>query len=491
MKNIILILSIFHFGNIYAQNEEDALRYSKRDIGGTARNMAMAGAITALGGDFSAVLQNPAAVGKFGKNNFSFTPYVGHDRVETNYLNQSKSTQKSSFKISNISFLKAYDLNAITNTDWVSLQLGAGYNRTQSFNQNTNYSGTGQTSIIDYFISKADGISSTEIYSILPFSSGLAYETFAIDPYLNPDQTTSYSTPIFGPVMQSRNIRSEGGMGEINFVMSANYKNRLLIGGSFNVVLLNYYTAFNHIETYNDPMSTLKKIDYSGYLDVSGRGLNARIGAIFTPTDFIRLGASIETPTRLSINEKFGNDLRTTLGSSVNSVTTPPTGAFDYVVRTPLKATGSIGFIFKKLGSISAEFELIDYSTMKMKSLRNSGVNFYAFNSENQQITNLYTTGYNIKLGAEARLTPSLYLRGGYATFGSPFKSEKNIYSPDDVFYTGGLGYNFGKYYLDFAAVVKQSKFNYVAYDPTFEGSTASVNSLRKQFVLTFGYRFQ
>ena len=493
MKKIYALLMLVLAGTAHAQNEEDALRYSAEGLGGTARSMSMAGSMSALGGDFSAVLQNPAAMGKFIKKNFSFTPFIEQNVVSANYMGNTVTQNRSNMKVGNISLVKSYELDPRLNNNWISFQLGAGYNRTQSFNERFEYSGNSETSIIDYFINEGYGIAEDDISGVNRYSSGLAYLTFAIDPFIGDDGTTFYTSNKSGTSIQNRSVESEGGMGEFNFTASANYKNKLLVGGSLNFVTLNYYTAFDHTETFDKDNSFINFINYTGYLDVDGSGINARVGAIYMPTNYLRIGAAVETPTRLSMHENFGNNMQTDDDITLHSLTGnpgPPSGSFDYIIRTPLKANASMAFIYKKIGSISAEVEMVDYASSHMKSVRNSGLNFYSFQAENEQINNLYKTAYNIKVGAEARITPKLYVRGGYAQFQSAYKVEKQIFDPAVQFYTGGLGYNFGLAYIDFATVVKNSQNNYIAYDPTMEGSTARLERQKVQYVLTFGVRF-
>ena len=73
---LIIALTVLSAGHLHAQNEEDALRYSMTYFGGSARNMATGGALSAMGGDFSYAAQNPAGLGRFTKSNVSFTPYL-------------------------------------------------------------------------------------------------------------------------------------------------------------------------------------------------------------------------------------------------------------------------------------------------------------------------------------------------------------------------------------------------------------------------------
>ena len=63
-------------GEVSAQNEVDALRYSRLDFGGTARSQAIGGAQTALGADAGNLSGNPAGLGLYRRSEFSFTPGI-------------------------------------------------------------------------------------------------------------------------------------------------------------------------------------------------------------------------------------------------------------------------------------------------------------------------------------------------------------------------------------------------------------------------------
>ena len=63
MKKIILALTVFANCTVMmSQTEFDALKYTQKDINGTARYMGMAGAFGALGGDASSIKDNPAGL---------------------------------------------------------------------------------------------------------------------------------------------------------------------------------------------------------------------------------------------------------------------------------------------------------------------------------------------------------------------------------------------------------------------------------------------
>ncbi len=143
----------------YSQNEDDALRYSQTFLGGTARNLSMGGAMTALGGDFTAGSQNPASMAQFNKNNFSFTPSVEMVSNQADFYGTTTSSTHTALKIGNLSYLKSYNLNQLPNPKgWATMQLGFGINRLNSFANYQQYKGVVDGSIINNFIQEAEGV---------------------------------------------------------------------------------------------------------------------------------------------------------------------------------------------------------------------------------------------------------------------------------------------------------------------------------------------
>jgi hypothetical protein len=65
MKKFLFISILFISAKAMAQVPEDAVRYSWYPQNGTARTLAIGGAIGSLGGDISAMFVNPAGIGFF------------------------------------------------------------------------------------------------------------------------------------------------------------------------------------------------------------------------------------------------------------------------------------------------------------------------------------------------------------------------------------------------------------------------------------------
>ncbi|HSI90897.1 MAG TPA: hypothetical protein VK927_07240 [Adhaeribacter sp.] len=86
-KLILTGLALSLAGTVFAQNEVDALRYSRTDFGGTARVQALGGAQTALGADISNTTVNPAGLGLYRRSEFSITPSLSFNNAESTLYN--------------------------------------------------------------------------------------------------------------------------------------------------------------------------------------------------------------------------------------------------------------------------------------------------------------------------------------------------------------------------------------------------------------------
>lgn len=478
-------------GTSYSQNEEDALRYSLSYFGGSARNMSTAGALSAMGGDFSNASQNPAGLGRIKKRNFSLTQNLEIPFVKTDFYGSADRDSRAAYNWSNLSFVKAYELNPNKYKNWYTVQVGIGMNRIKSFNQDIRYSGAVDSSILHSFIREAEGTPETEVFGTYPFTAGMAYWVYGIDP--DPNNPNAYITDFdSGQAEHERTIKRSGGMTEFNLLtLSGNYGNKLLVGGSFNVVYSNFKEEFTHKETYTDSSLWLRSIKYTGLLDIKGRGINARIGAIYMPTEQFRFGAAVETPTLMWMSDYWTNNMSTDTdgGKIFLESEEVPSGSYKYKIKTPFKANLSAAYVNKKWGTAGIEVEYVDHANSKLSSRRNDAAP-YGFNAENLQINNIYRSVFNLRVGVEARINKQAYARAGYAHYAAPYTAESgNSLSPTH-FITTGLGYNFGKFYLDLAYVLQSKKADYYAYDPTINGSHATFDIDNSQIALTLGARF-
>lgn len=100
MRKIFFILGfIAPCCSLFAQEPADALRYSWITSSGTARQQAVGGAMTSLGGDISATFVNPAGLGFYKTGDFVFTPAFNLSRNKSTYYGRTEQDKKNGFAI--------------------------------------------------------------------------------------------------------------------------------------------------------------------------------------------------------------------------------------------------------------------------------------------------------------------------------------------------------------------------------------------------------
>ena len=92
----------------FAQGEYDVYRYSQVDLLGTSRYMSMAGAFGALGGDMSAVSQNPGGIGVYRSSELSFTPFVGYSTVSSDFNSVARKESKLVGGVNSVGYICSF-----------------------------------------------------------------------------------------------------------------------------------------------------------------------------------------------------------------------------------------------------------------------------------------------------------------------------------------------------------------------------------------------
>ncbi|HRY33265.1 MAG TPA: hypothetical protein P5531_09895 [Bacteroidales bacterium] len=483
----ILLLALFSHGLLSAQNEDDALRYSYLTFGGTARSLGVAGAFGALGADFSTLSVNPAGIGLYKKSEFSFSPSMYVGKTSTRYTGTTYDDTRYNFNFGNLGLILTSTTNTATSqAGWKNIQFGLGINRTNNFNVRMVVEGENkQSSMLDTWVKYANG---THIDNLNAFDLNLAYWTYLLNPDSMsglPNQYTSAAPA--GGVMQRLALNATGSMNEWVMSMGANYDDKLYIGATLGFPFLQY----TEDRTYNEEaldettgFDQFRSFTYHQHLDVDGSGFNFKFGLIFKPTDFMRIGAAIHTPTYFyNMRETYSSSVKSSFDNGDNYKENSPEGKYDYKLNTPMRAIGSIAFIIGKHGLVSADYEFVDYSESRFRS---SDAEVYF--DVNDAIRNKYTTAGNLRLGTEWRLN-EFNIRGGMALYDSPFKSSINDAARTS--YTFGLGMRQATYFLDFAYVYTTSEEDYYLYDASIAPLQPSKNTnTNQQFVMTLGFKF-
>lgn len=465
--------------SVFAQNEQDVLRYSRIGFGGTARFVGTGGAYGALGGDISCMSVNPAGLGVFRKSDFSFTPSFYNMSVNSSYSDTTSRDERFNMKVDGFGFVIATRPEVRTDHGWQMLSMGINYSRTTAFQANLLMVGNSTTSLMDSWVRSAAG---TGYSSLDPFNEGLAWNTYLLDPYMD---TSHYidRVPDGELIRQFKQVEMRGGMGEWTFGGGANYDNRIYIGASIGVPTVKYEetTYYTEKEVY-DTVSNFDYLQFEQFLETKGRGINFKAGVIFRPFDFMRVGLAFASPTNLKLSDTYFSKMTSILGDTMRSWESP-NGNYRYTIRTPMRITGSLAFIVYKFALISADYEFVDYSDGKLKSQD------YNFFDENAAVRAKYKAASNIRAGIEMKFAP-ISVRAGMGYYGSPYNPSVNNEAAR-LFITGGIGYRDPDdvFYVDLGFVSQRFTENYYFYDQSLVAPV--VNKWKSINVLvTVGLRF-
>jgi len=518
MKKILTLALIgLCFLQVRGQSAEDALRYSQVFYTGTARSAAMGNAMTAVGGDFGALSINPAGSAIYPFSEVVFTPALHSTITESDYLSNDIRKNYSRLGITNFGYIGAYPTGNRSQHGLISFNLGIGYNSLNNYTERFSASGsTNESSWLAALAYETDGIHATSLdwndhnspfyntnhrwSSILAWNSslldtipgtrGYGYKG-ASEIYFNDD---SFGVP--GTLQQSYNRKVYGFTGEYLINGSVNISHKLFLGMSIGLQNISYRYAENYSEKALNPgdyaaQTAFESFTHTYNQSTNGMGVNLKFGAIFVPFKFLRLGASIHTPTWMRLTDEWDETIEAyfSSGNPRNIYLESPIGEYTYKVSTPFRWNVGAAVTMSSFGVISIDYEQVSYDKIKMRSseYRNP------FDEENQNIRRNYQTTHNIRLGAEFNL-PVVSLRGGYAYYGNPEKD----YGSENHIASAGLGYQNNGFFVDLTYMQRFEKKEYFSlYSDIYDGPdllipapTGEQATSNWKLLLSIGLRF-
>jgi long-subunit fatty acid transport protein len=432
-------------GNVSAQNEVDALRYSRLDFGGTARSQAIGGAQTALGADAGNLSGNPAGLGLYRRSEFSFTPGISFGNTSSTVSGGPTSVdQRQNLNLSGFGLVFAKRKSDGTEGDWRGGAFGIGFTRQNHFQNKFNYrrrTSETEATILESIAESAtrNGLSSGNNASSL---DDLAYDAALIE--YDPDRKDYYAIIREGQLDQNEQVLSKGAQNQWDFSYGASYRDIVYLGGSIGFSTLRFNQRRNFQEIENDPATAFNVLAIEDEFTTTGNGINARLGVIVKPTDFVRIGASFQSPTYFSMRDEYITALSSTAASTFNEETDP--GEYQYRLTTPMRATGGLAIIAGKYGFFTGDVEYVDYTRARLRDETDNAV----FQGSNNDISSMYTQALNVRLGAEGRFD-IFRLRAGFALYGDPY--ENRTYDRKKTYLTAGAGIKQANYFFDLALV--------------------------------------
>lgn len=487
----------------------DALRFSKTYSGGTARNIALGGSNVALGAEMTAISGNPAGLGFYNRSEFSFTPGITFAN-NNSFVNSEKHRNQDIYgHLDNIGVV-------ISNTKqevggWLGGSFGFSVNKINDFRGEYRYSlSNSNNSVVDHYIESANGMSAGDF----PFLdqatdlTTLAYYTYLIGPLevldtsLPNDEYFSDVTSFMRPTLnQEATINTYGSQYQWSFSYGGNLADVLYVGFGLGIVSLNYtaektLTESNFDYSTDDPTyDPINSIEVKDKLNIEGTGLNATFGLILRPVSFIRLGASITTPTAYTLDDRYNGSLSTDwnnffYGDLVGGDTTlnyleanTAEVISQYKLTTPFKASFGAAIFLGKLGFVTADVEYLDYRNTWLES------EDFSMDPENDFMEANFSEALNIKTGVEIRLD-AIRLRGGYALDQVPLNADWEYQSTNHRI-SLGAGLHVQNFFADLTVLNTLNKKSYSPYGLS-DGSepTAELKKNNYSAFLTLGVKF-
>ncbi len=507
-----------------AQGTFDVLKMSETQLNGTSRYMSMAGAFGALGGDVSAISQNPGGIGVYRKSDISVTMNLNFLSSKTPGGDKLTNTK---FWFNNVGYVGSMKIDSdfFKHFNW-----GFSFNRINSFKRryqggyNVNNSLTnkiaqnltnGNWTEEDLSVDNYSG----NIYydSNAPWLGILAYQSYL----LNPNSDGSLQGLATNGTTGSANyyVDEKGHTDEYNITLGGNFKNTVYWGINFGITDLDfdsyqYYgedldNAMIYDYRFNDGSTTLgyAGYDFQSYQETRGTGYNFKMGVIVRPINQLRIGAAFHTPTYYDMKDLYkvqsGFDLQVNGDDNLfqGNTETGEEGYYDeyrYTIKTPWRFIGSLAVVPSSKGMISMDYEYVGANTMRC-----GDEGGYNYADTEQKIKDQLQASHILRVGAEYRATQNLSLRAGYSYQTSPVKdavkgvSNNNVdvvssnymyqYDKSNQYITCGLGYRYKSFYADAAYVHQTRTSQYHAY-PGEQGEEVKDN--KNKIALTIGFRF-
>lgn len=507
-----------------AQGTFDVLKMSETQLNGTSRYMSMAGAFGALGGDVSAISQNPGGIGVYRKSDISVTMNLNFLSSKTPGGDKLTDTK---FWFNNVGYVGSMKIDSdfFKHFNW-----GFSFNRINSFKRryqggyNVNNSLTnkiaqnltnGNWTEEDLSVDNYSG----NIYydSNAPWLGILAYQSYL----LNPNSDGSLQGLATNGTTGSANyyVDEKGHTDEYNITLGGNFKNTVYWGINFGITDLDfdsyqYYgedldNAMIYDYRFNDGSTTLgyAGYDFQSYQETRGTGYNFKMGVIVRPINQLRIGAAFHTPTYYDMKDLYkvqsGFDLQVNGDDNLfqGNTETGEEGYYDeyrYTIKTPWRFIGSLAVVPSSKGMISMDYEYVGANTMRC-----GDEGGYNYADTEQKIKDQLQASHILRVGAEYRATQNLSIRAGYSYQTSPVKdavkgvSNNNVdvvssnymyqYDKSNQYITCGLGYRYKSFYADAAYVHQTRTSQYHAY-PGEQGEEVKDN--KNKIALTIGFRF-
>ena len=521
-KKLYIIACLFISFQSIAQLPEDAIRVSWNIPSGTARQQAIGGAMGSLGGEISSLFVNPAGLGMYKTGEIVISPGFSFLKGKGEFRETNASTDRTSnFNFGTSGAVWGYSERY---SRWAGKAFSIGINRTANFNNTVlyrglnNYSSYTEPLANEFFAfyttqkQSNPSIANSVIIDNALNSNDISLQTkMALYTYLVDIDTSNGSSTIISraeravDLNQENRITTKGGITEVAFGFAGNMDDKIYIGGSIGVPIVNYERSSVFVE--RDANTIVNDFGYSRYEEEytsKGIGINAKLGIIFKPADFVRIGLAAHSPSMYGLKDNISTKMVTDVeqlfapSSGLDSVLSSTFGTdpeLKYDLITPWKFMLSGSYVFREAedvtqqkGFITADIEYATYKSSRFSAAdENAGDGYY--DDVNSAVKQIYKNAFNFRIGGELKFK-TLMTRLGFARYAKPY-NDKNL-KGRRMNISGGLGYRNKGLFVDLTYVHSLNKDVHFPYrlEAPRSNTFADLNESNGNVLLTLGLKF-
>lgn len=460
---------------------QDVQRFSQRDLMGSARYVGMGGAMTAIGGDPTAALDNPAGLGLYRRKEVSVT----FDRMWDYTVQVGQRTQeyRYRFSIPEVAVVWSFgNPNKLSGVIFNNLMFSA--NRLANFNRTITAEGNSNGGLAATICKMTNGLTENDLqaddYTLsnlwnnteIGWLSIMGYNTYLIDPQ---SDGSDQWVPAVRWNYASLDVKESGHADQYSLSWATNIDNQWYVGVGLNLPALTYTKDMTLVETAYE-MSNLNRAQVYSRVSASGVGFGATIGAIYRPCQWVRVGASFQTPTVMNISMKLEGSMSSVIDTLSARVLTPDIGNSISQWVMPMRASAGAAVQVMQYAMLSLQYDYAHWKTM--------------------------TDVHTFRAGAEVNIAKGLYINGGYMI--EPMFSKHDPISempnnsiridPDfrvtrtSQYASVGIGYRWSWFVLNAAYQYRWQNIH--QYATEMQAEPFDITARTHRFVFTLAWRF-
>lgn len=385
--SITIYAVLFLTLEIKAQDESDAIRPFQNEFGPGARAMALGGAYSAVAEDYTAVYWNPAGLAQIKK--MEFYGSLSHVVINNRIAYQGTMTETTN----GFTNMNAVGVVFPIPTYRGSLVFAVGYHRINSFDDFNQVTGS-------------------------PLVAGGRFD-------------------------QDEKTTVDGNLNQWSFSGAADLTKTLSVGASLNLLTGGNNTSVTYTEddSRDDVLmhTYARQVEFQISPDYTGVGF--KMGALMRPSDNLRIGITVTTPSSLRAEENSNYSEYFIYDHNRPDSLVTSDAFLKYRISSPWKFEFGASYKYR-LFLFTGAVEMIDWTQTRFHS-NILDENYKDIDGEiNQNILSTYRQSANYRLGGEGALpNVGMKIMAGYFYQQSPFKKGTERVASNKQFISGGVSF--------------------------------------------------